>query len=213
MAAIEVLVKATLETSHAAAYSNACGTLEARRAIAKAHSYSEVQITPDDVIVTNGCSGALDLALNCLLDDGSTILVPQPGFPLYEEIAKSIGATVAHYHLDPKKSWECDMDHLESIMESHSEVRAIVINNPSSVGAVWDEDHLATIIHFATRYQLPIVSDEIYGDLTFGANTFTPLARVAAREGCHVPIITVSGISKQFLLPGWRAGWLTFHDK
>jgi tyrosine aminotransferase len=211
---IEVLVKAALENPQVAAYSNACGTLDARTAIASHHSYPEARITPADVIVANGCSGALDLVLNSLLDAGTTLLVPQPGFPLYEEIAKSIGANVVHYHLNPKRNWECDMSHLESITACHSQVRAVVINNPSSAtGSVFTESHLAEIVEFARRHHIPIVADEIYGDLTFEKNKFTPIAQVAARAGSIVPVITTSGISKQFLLPGWRAGWLTFHDK
>jgi tyrosine aminotransferase len=214
LAAIEVVVKAALEKPHMAGYTDACGTPEARAAIAKHHSYPEVQIGPENVLVANGCSGALDLALNSLLDVGSTLLVPQPGFPLYEEVAKSIGANVVHYHLDPERNWECDMEHLKSIMASNENVRAMVINNPSSpTGAVFSEAHLSTIAMFAQRHQIPIVSDEIYGDLTFGSNKFFPMAQIAARLGRNVPVITASGISKQFLLPGWRVGWLTFHDK
>lgn len=213
-AAIEVVVKASLESPHAAAYSNACGTQEARDAIARYHSNGGAKIGPENVIVTNGCSGALDLALNSLLDVGTTLLVPQPGFPLYEQIAKSIGANVVHYHLNPEQNWECDIEHLKSIMASHHDVRAMVINNPSSAtGAVFSEEHLSAIIRFAHMYQIPIISDEIYGELTFGLNKFIPMAQIAARAGRHVPVITASGISKQFLLPGWRVGWLTFLDK
>lgn len=213
-AAVEVVVKACLEGPHAAAYTNACGTLEARVAIAKHHSYPELQIGPEDVIVANGCSGALDLAFQSLLEEGTTVLVPQPGFPLYEDIAKSIGASVVHYHLNPEQSWECDIEHLESIMLSHRNVRAIVVNNPgASTGAVFSEKHLTSIANFALAHQLPIIADEIYGDLTFGSNRFVPMAQVAARLGRQVPVVTASGISKQFLLPGWRVGWLAFHDK
>jgi tyrosine aminotransferase len=93
-------------------------------------------------------------------------------------------------------------------------VRALVINNPSSAtGSVFSEKHLAEIIEFASAHRIPIVSDEIYGDLTFGSNVFIPIAQVAAKSGSSVPVITATGISKQFLLPGWRVGWLAFHDK
>jgi len=212
-AAIEIVVKASLEAPHVAGYSNACGTQEARVAIAKHHSYSDATITPDDVIVTNGCSGALDLALNSLLDVGTTLLVPQPGFPLYEEMAKAIGANVVHYHLNPDQNWECDMEHLNTIMASHNDVRAMVINNPSSAtGGVFSEEHLSAINSFAHLHKIPIIADEIYGGLTYGTNKFIPMAQIAARNGRHVPVITASSISKQFLLPGWRVGWLTFHD-
>jgi len=214
IAARQAIVEATLTNEHAAGYANACGTPAARISIARHHSYPEHEIRPENVIVANGCSGALELALTSLLDPGSTILVPQPGFPLYQVIAESHGAFVEQYHLNPDRNWECDLDHLEEIMGRKHNVRAIVINNPSSsTGSVFSERHIIELLEFALRHRLPVVADEVYGDLTFGANKFHPMAQVAAKSGRQVPIITTSGISKQFLLPGWRVGWLTFHDK
>jgi tyrosine aminotransferase len=211
---VEVVVTTALHKPHAAGYANACGTAEARLAIAKHHSYPELRIRPENVIVANGCSGALELALTALLDPGTTLLVPQPGFPLYEIIAKSHGANVVHYRLNPERKWECDMDHLEKIMSTHTNIRAMVVNNPSSpTGAVFSESHIVQIMKFARKNRLPIVADEVYGDMTFGSNKFHPMAQIAARFGRQVPIITTSGLSKQYLLPGWRVGWLTFHDK
>lgn len=211
--AMEAVVQAALYKPHSAGYTHSSGTPEARRAIAHHHSYPECPLSPDHVIVTNGCSGALELALSSLLDPGTAVLVPQPGFPLYEEIATSLGAHVVHYRLDPTKRWECDFDHLQELLLTHADsVRALVINNPSSHGSVFSERHLEQVLDFAYQHRLPIVTDEIYGSLTFGSNTFRPLAQVAARQGRHVPIITTSGISKQFMVPGWRVGWVTFHD-
>jgi tyrosine aminotransferase len=209
---MEAVVQAALYKPHAAGYTHASGAPEARRAIAMHHSFPEHQLSPDHVIVTNGCSGALELALNSLLDPGTTLLVPQPGFPLYEEIAEAHGANVVHYRLDPNKRWECDMNHLEEIMESHSNVRAVVINNPSSHGSVFSEKHLQQILEFCEKHRLPVISDEVYGNLTFGTNEFHPMAQVAARNGRKVPVITTSGLSKQFMVPGWRVGWLCFND-
>lgn len=211
--AVEAAVKALLSNDHAASYSNACGTNEARLAIAKHHSYSEIRVSPDNVIVANGCSGALELALTSLLDPGTTLLVPSPGFPLYQVIAESHGAKVIQYRLNPDRNWECDMDHLKEIISTHSDIRAMVVNNPSSpTGCVFSESHIVEILEFARVNRLPIVSDEVYGDLTFGSNKFYPMAQIAARLGRHVPVITTSGLSKQYLLPGWRIGWLAFHD-
>mmetsp|Transcript_23171 Transcript_23171/g.37671 ORF Transcript_23171/g.37671 Transcript_23171/m.37671 type:complete len:384 (-) Transcript_23171:825-1976(-) len=210
--AMEAVVQAALFKPHAAGYTHASGTPEARRAIAMYHSSPEQQLSPDHVIVTNGCSGALDLALSCLLDPGTTLLVPRPGFPLYEEIAESQGANVVHYRLDPNRRWECDMKDLEEIMANNSNVRAMVINNPSTHGSVFSEKHLQQILDFALKHRIPIVSDEVYGNLTFGSNQFHPLAQIAAKNGRKVPVITTSGLSKQFMVPGWRVGWLAFSD-
>jgi tyrosine aminotransferase len=210
---MEAVVQAALYKPHAAGYTHASGSPEARRAIAMHHSCPQVTLSPDHVIVTNGCSGALELALTSLLDPGTTLLIPKPGFPLYQEIAEAHGANVVHYRLDPNRRWECDMSHLEEIMASHANVRGIVINNPSSpTGSVFSEKHLQQILDFALKHHLLVVADEVYGSLTFGSNKFHPMAQVAARNGQRVPVVTTSGLSKQFMIPGWRLGWVTFQD-
>lgn len=215
--AIQQIVQKVQEKPHLAGYVNACGTPEARQAIANYHSYPEHAIGSENVIVANGCSGALELALTALLDPDTILLVPKPGFPLYQVIAESHGASVMHYRLDPERNWECDMDHLEEILaqdDTNQRIRGILINNPSNpTGGVFSEDHLMEILEFCDKHRLPIVADEVYGELVFGSNRFHPMAQMAARLGQQVPVITASGLGKQFLLPGWRVGWLTFHDK
>jgi len=216
--AMEAIVQAVLRKPHTASYTHASGSPEARRAIALHHSFPEHRLSPEHVIVTNGCSGALELSLTSILDPGTTLLVPQPGLPLYEEIAESHGANVIRYRLDPNRRWECDMDHLEDIMvgnnngTSNKNIRAMVINNPSTHGSVFSENHLQQLLDFALKHRIPIVSDEVYGDLTFGSNRFHPMAQAAAKHGRRVPIITTSGLSKQFMIPGWRIGWVAFQD-
>lgn len=135
--------------------------------------------------------------------------VPRPGFPLYRVIAESHGASVAHYDLLPDAGWECDLDQMEDVIlteeSKHSgrsstgrRVRGILVNNPSNpTGAVYSEKHLAGIVALAQRHQLPIIADEIYGDMTFGDAVFRPLAVVSARMGKEVPVITASGLGKQ----------------
>ena len=206
----------------AAGYANACGTTEARLAIHKYHypngnnisslndkeDHSNVVVTsPDDVIVANGVSHALELALTALLDEDSVLLVPRPGFPLYQVIAESHGARVVHYDLLPNQGWECDLDHIDRTISEEEQcandvnakvVRGIVVNNPSNpTGAVYSEEHLMQIARLAEKWNVPIVADEIYGDLTFGGNVFHPMANVASKLGYTVPVITASGLGKQ----------------
>jgi len=170
----------------------------------------------ENVIVANGCSGALELALTSLLDPGTILLVPQPGFPLYQVITESHGARVLPYRLLPDRQWEVDLGHLEQLMSQYPPalIRGVLINNPSNpTGGVFSKDHLSQIVQLCERYKLPIVADEVYGNLVFGDNAFHPMAQVAAENGRKTPVITASGLAKQFLLPGWRIGWITFHDK
>lgn len=219
-----------------AGYANACGTAEARYAIHKYHYPNTtlqrddveedvndiVRTSPDDVIVANGASGGLELALTALLDEDSVLLVPRPGFPLYQVIAESHGARVVHYDLLPDQGWQIDLDSIDRIISEEEEnandtntkvVRGIVVNNPSNpTGAVYSEEHLMQIIRVAEKWNVPIVADEIYGDLTFGSNVFYPMANVVSKLGYSVPVITASGLGKQYLVPGWRLGWIIFQD-
>lgn len=215
--ALDAVVAAALEQPHAAGYINACGLLEARQAIAKFHSHPCKHVTAENVIIASGCSGALELVLTSLLDPGTFILVPQPGFPLYQVIAESHGASILHYRLNPDKNWEIDFDHLKAMLSSssrdHRTIRGILINNPSNpTGAVFSKAHLRSIVSLCNQFRLPIVADEVYGDLTFEPHKFYPMAQIVAECGDQVPVITTSGLAKQYLLPGWRVGWVVFHD-
>jgi tyrosine aminotransferase len=118
-------------------------------------------------------------------------------------VIDSHGASVIHYDLLPQSGWECDLDQVESILSSHQDatkkvVRGILINNPSNpTGAVYSREHLVKIARLAARYRIPIVSDEIYGDMTLDGRVFHPMANVVKGLGGIVPVITASGIGKQ----------------
>lgn len=224
--AVTAVTEALQSSSHAAGYINACGLPQARQAVAQYHSNCNNTVSPEQVVIASGCSGALELALTALLEEDSILLVPQPGFPIYQVIAESHGAHVVHYRLlqptdddetmngPDESNWECDLQHLRELMRMWGHrVKGLVVNNPGNpTGAVFSKAHLCDILRFCEEHQLPVVSDEIYGDLTFGQHVFYPLADIAANMGRQVPIITASGIGKQYLLPGWRVGWVVFQD-
>jgi len=219
-----------------AGYVNALGTDEARQVIAKYHSswknplvgIPSRSIDVDHVLVASGCSGVLDLVLKALLDPGTCLLVPNPGFPLYQVIAESIGARVLPYNLLPEMDWEMDLQHIQKLIDENiGKVRAILVNNPSNpTGSVFRLPHLEDLVRLCNNNCLPIVADEIYGDLTFDeTRPFVPLANVALSSSlsssvltesitttASVPVIACSGIGKQFLVPGWRVGWAVFYD-
>jgi tyrosine aminotransferase len=119
---------------------------------------------------------------------GDNILVPKPGFPLYQVISESLGASVRQYPLLPETSWSCDLEQMEKLIDSRT--KAILINNPSNpCGSNFTGSHLEDISAIARRHGLLIIADEIYGRLVFDGE-FAP---------CHVysgdvPVISVSGI-------------------
>jgi len=188
-------------------YGASSGLDAARAAVAKRFSTSTCVYKPEDVIIASGCSGALEIAINGMLDEGDNLLVPRPGFPLYQVLAESQGASVREYDLVPEKGWQADLEQLEALIDART--KALVINNPSNpCGSVFPREHLEGLLDIARRHTLPIIADEIYGEMTFEGHPFHPLAALSE----DVPIVSVGGLAKQFLVPGWRVGWILLHD-
>ncbi len=75
-------------------------------------------------------------------------------------------------------------------------------------GSNYNEAHLRALVALATKHRIPVISDEIYAHMVFTGETFTPLAALAG----DLPVFTVAGIAKQYLVPGWRMGWILTHD-
>ena len=167
-------------------------------------------LTLNDVILCSGCSCSLDLCISALANPGDNILVPRPGFPLYTTLANGLGIKTKEYDLKPDDDWQVDLDHLASIVDDKTV--AILVNNPSNpCGSVFDEDHLRDILAVAEKYCLPIIADEIYEHFVFNGSdkVYTPLAKLSS----NVPILSCGGLTKRYLVPGWRLGWITIHDR
>lgn len=196
-----------LSKSSANGYAPSPGIPSARKAIAAYNSTPDYLINEDDVIIASGCSGALELVLSALLNEGDNILVPKPAFPLYQVITESLGGSVKYYNLIAEKGWECDLQAMESIIDSKT--KAIVINNPSNpCGSNFSSEHLLEIAKIARKFALPIIADEIYGRCVFNGQ-FSAMHLFSG----DVPVISVGGLAKEFIVPGWRVGWLILHDK
>ncbi len=119
-----------------------------------------------------------------------------------------LGIDVKEYDLLPEKGWEADLEHMESLVDENT--RAIVVNNPSNpCGSVFSDDHLRAILAVAERKRLPIIADEIYDHFVFPGRRFVPIASLTTT----VPVLCCGGLTKRFLVPGWRLGWITIHDR
>ncbi|QQP49811.1 Uncharacterized protein FKW44_010605, partial [Caligus rogercresseyi] len=168
-----------------------------------------LQSIAENVILTSGCSTALDHCISVLANKGQNILVPRPAFPLYKTLADGFGIESKEYECIPDKNWEIDLASLESAIDDQT--AAIVINNPSNpCGAAFSPSHLRDILSVAETHKIPIIADEIYDYFTFSADyEFVPLASLTST----VPILSCGGLTKRFLVPGWRLGWLVVYDK
>lgn len=159
------------------------------------------------MIITVGCSQSIQFCVAALATPGSNILLPRPGFPLYETVCSFYGLKVRYYDLLPECGWEIDLENLETLADRNTV--AMILCNPSNpCGAAYSFEHLSKVVDRAERLRIPIIADEIYGHIVFDKQRFVPMASFALR----VPILTVGGLSKRWLVPGWRLGWILICD-
>ncbi|KAL6286468.1 hypothetical protein ACE6H2_010858 [Prunus campanulata] len=184
------------------------GVLEARRAIAEYLSRDlSHKLLAEDVYLTSGCTQAIEIMVSVLARPGSNILLPRPGYPQYEARASFDHLEVRHFDLLPEKGWEVDLDAVEALADHNT--AAIVIINPSNpCGNVFTYQHLEKIAETAKKLGIFVISDEVYGHLTFGSNPFVPMGKFSST----VPVITLGSISKTWIVPGWKLGWIVKND-
>ena len=178
------------------------GIPEAREAVARDYQARGVPIAPDRVLITAGTSEGIEIALNAIADEGDEVLVPSPTYPLYTAVLAKIGATPRYYRTDPNNQWLPDVDHMRSLITPRT--RAIVSIDPNNpTGAVYPASTRRAIIELADEHGVVIVADEVYGDLGYDGEI--PLLGTLDLDA---PIISFSSLSKAYLAPGWRAGWM-----
>lgn len=201
-------VRESLVSAKYNGYAPSSGYLEAREAVARYSSLDGVEVDAKDVVLCSGCSCALDLSITVLANPGQNILVPRPGFSIYRTLAEGLGIRTKPYNLLAERSWEVDLAGLEAAIDAQT--AAIVVNNPSNpCGSVFRRQHLLDILAVAARHRLPVIADEIYEHLVFPGERYHSLGALTT----EVPVLSCSGLTKRFLVPGWRMGWVVVHDR
>lgn len=182
-------------------YSPAYGIPEAIEAL-KVEAVKKGLTDVKDIFVTTGASEAIELCMTALLNPEDNILIPYPQYPLYTAVVNKIGSSYKPYYLRESDRWQPDIDNLVSQIDART--KAIVIINPNNpTGNVYSKDMLLNIIEIAKEHDLLIISDEIYDKMIFEDVPFYSIASLDS----EVPVITLGGIAKNFVVPGWRIGW------
>lgn len=189
-------------------YAPTVGLPQTRKAIAEYLSRDlPYKLRTDDVFVTSGCTNAIDIALSILARPGANVLVPRPGFPIYELCASFRQLEVRHFDLLPDNDWEVDIDSVTALADEKT-VAIVVINPGNPCGNVFSYQHLLQIAVTAKKLGILVIADEVYGHLAFGKNPFVPMGTF----GSIAPVLTLGSLSKRWLVPGWRLGWLAITD-
>jgi alanine-synthesizing transaminase len=183
-------------------YSASPGITPAREAVAAEYTARGWPVTSDRVLVTAGTSEGIDLALSALVDVNGDVLVPMPTYPLYTAVLAKLGARAVFYRTDPHRGWLPDLDHLNTVVTSSS--RAIVVIDPNNpTGATYPTAMRHELLAFAERHGLVVLADEVYGDIAYAG----PLPPIGSLDP-DAAVISFSSLSKNYVAPGWRTGWL-----
>jgi DNA-binding transcriptional MocR family regulator len=159
-------------------------------------------IEPEDIIITNGCTEAVALSLLAVTQPGDTVAIEAPTNLTFLQLLKELGLLVAEVATDPKEG--VDLDELEKSLRSNR-VRACLFmpNFQNPLGALMPEAKKKALIELVSRYEIPVIEDDISSPLHFGDQRPAPL-KAYDPEGL---VLTCSSFSKT-LAPGLRLGWV-----
>ncbi|WP_334106544.1 pyridoxal phosphate-dependent aminotransferase [Methylobacillus sp.] len=200
----EILQDVIRNMDSASGYTDSKGLFAARKAIMHYTQQKNIRgVTVDDIIIGNGVSELIVLAMQALLNNGDQMLVPMPDYPLWTAAVTLAGGVAQHYLCDEQTGWLPDLKDIESKITA--ETRGIVIINPNNpTGALYPDDILLGIIDIARRHGLVVFADEIYDKVLYDGNKHTSIASLAD----DVLFVTFNGLSKNYRTCGYRAGWL-----
>ncbi len=196
---VEACYKALLENH--TGYANSSGLLEAREAIGNEARRKGIRSWLD-LFITSGASEGIELCLTALVNPGEEVLTPSPGYPLYSAVLAKLQAQNTPYYLDEGNNWEPDVDDIRKKITPRT--RALVLINPNNpTGSRYSRQVLEEIVELSIRHDLLIFSDEIYDKLVLDGDDSLSIASISD----EAPIITLNGLSKSYLVPGFRIGW------
>jgi alanine-synthesizing transaminase len=197
---IEAVLKAMVDGHNG--YADSLGikpAIDAIRNQAERHGFRDIQ----SIFIGYGSGEVIDSCLTALLNPGDNVLTPSPEYPLYGAILAKLDCPVNAYELDEDNGWQPDVEDIARKINSRT--RAILLITPNNpTGAVYSKRTLEKILELAREHGLMIFADEIYDKLIFDPEEKHVSTATLATD---VPIVTFNGLSKAYLVPGWRIGW------
>jgi aspartate/methionine/tyrosine aminotransferase len=161
-----------------------------------------VEVTPDRVVVTPGAKPVMAYLMMALVGPGDEVIVPDPGFPIYDSMARFMGATPVPIPLRPERDFRLDLDELRSLITPRT--RLLVFNSPQNpTGAVMTRGDIEGIAAIAMAHDLVVLADEIYSRILYEGEHVS----ILTVEGMEERTIVLDGLSKTYAMTGWRLGW------
>jgi aspartate/methionine/tyrosine aminotransferase len=159
-----------------------------------------VRIAPERVIVTMGSEEALSVLLHAAVEPGDEVLIPDPGFPVYELITKLTPGTAVRYPLRPERRFRLKAaDVLAGLTDK---TRVVILNSPNNpTGAVYEENEWAALAAGLKGTGIYTVTDDCYRALVYGPQAPSMLGR-------YENAVQIGSLSKSHSMTGWRIGWI-----
>lgn len=200
----EIIQDVILNLPDSEGYCDSKGLFSARKAVMQYSQQKGIKdVGIEDIILGNGVSELIVMSMQGLLNSGDEVLIPSPDYPLWTGAVSLAGGTPTHYHCDEQSNWFPDMDDIRK--KVNKKTKALVLINPNNpTGAVYPDEVLLELIQIARENNLIIFSDEIYDKILFDGATHTSTASLAD----DLLFITFNGLSKNYRLAGFRAGWM-----
>lgn len=185
-------------------YSDSKGIYSARVAVMQYFQQNNIMgVDVEDIFIGNGVSELIVMAMQGLLDNNDEVLIPAPDYPLWTAAVSLSGGSPIHYQCDENNGWQPNIEDIASKITSNT--KAIVLINPNNpTGAVYTKAILLDILALAREHNLIVFSDEIYDKVLYDGANHIPTASLAN----DVLIMTMGGLSKNYRIAGFRAGWM-----
>ena len=192
------------------AYAPSPGIPELIEAIRKYYADLGMHFDAGDILITNGGSEALQITMNCILDDGDEILIPEPFYPNYNTMAYTCGAKIHPIPTSPHDGYHyADRAKVEAEINEHT--RAIMVTNPGNpTGAVLTPEEMRMLVDVAKAHDLFIIGDEVYREFVYGGEKLMSLLQL---EGYEDNVVVIDSVSKRFSACGARIGCLITKNK
>jgi aminotransferase len=156
-----------------------------------------------EILVTVGVSEGLDLAMRAILNPGDEVIIPEPWYVSYPPCVILAGGTPVFVPTSKQNNFALKAEDVEPLINKHT--KAILIGYPSNpTGAVMSREELSKIARLAQKYNLLVISDEIYARLVYGVEHTC----FASLPGMREQTILLGGFSKAFAMTGWRIGYI-----
>jgi alanine-synthesizing transaminase len=200
----EIMQDVIRNMADAGGYTDSKGLFAPRKAIMHATQAKHIKgVTVDDIIIGNGVSELIVMAMQALVNNGDQVLVPMPDYPLWTAAVTLAGGAARHYVCDEATGWLPDLKDIEAKITANT--RGIVVINPNNpTGALYPAETLQGIIDIARHHGLVVFADEIYDKVLYDGETHTSIASLAD----DVLFVTFNGLSKNYRTCGYRAGWM-----